>query len=200
MAHFIDISQPISSGMVVYPGNPAVEMQRQREAKAGQTALTRLTLGSHTGTHIDAVSHVQAGAAGTGAYGLEQMVGEAQVVEVEVREVISATDLPATSSERVLIKTRNSGQSQDVFDPTFVALDESAAEELVKRGVRLLGVDGPSVKKRGVQDRVHEILLEAGVIVLEGLRLTSVSPGTYELLCLPLPVDLDGAPVRAVLR
>ncbi|MEK7557284.1 MAG: cyclase family protein, partial [Patescibacteria group bacterium] len=137
---------------------------------------------------------------GTAAYPLEQLVGEAEVIEVPAAEVITAADWPMTMRERVLVKTRNSQTPSGQFDPTFVALDESAAIELVRRGVVLIGVDGPSVKKRRLQNRVHGILLEAGVVVLEGLRLADVSPGMYELLCLPLPVDLDGAPVRAVLR
>lgn len=200
MTQLIDISRPLSPGMVIYPGNPEVEMVRQREAGGGKSALTRITLGSHTGTHIDGLSHIQAGAAGTAAYGLEQLVGEAEVIEVSVADVITAADLPVMTGGRILVKTRNSQASADIFDPTFVALDDSAAVELTRRGVRLVGIDGPSIKKRGVQDRVHEILLEAGVVVLEGLRLANVPAGRYELLCLPLPVDLDGAPVRAVLR
>lgn len=200
----LDITRPVHETMALYPDNPAVEFELVRDASAGGSALTRITLGSHTGTHIDAPSHIVAGAQGTGLYDLEQMNGPAVVVAVsDVAGTITAVDIPETVSsgvERVLLKTSNSAGDRDVFDPDFVAFDESAAQTFVERGVRLVGIDALSVKRRGVQDRVHQILLDAGIVILEGLWLADVLPGQYELLCLPLRVDLDGAPARAVLR
>lgn len=197
-----DISRPIHSGMALYPGNPPVVFDKVSEATATSSALTAITLGSHTGTHIDAPSHIQNGALGIEAYSLEQLIGEAQVIDLsQVSSVISAADLPDTQGLRILIRTRNSQENIDEFDSAFVALDESAAQELVKRGVKLVGIDGPSIKKKGVRDRTHEILLDAGVIILEGLWMPDVQEGMYELLCLPLPVkNIDGTPVRAILR
>lgn len=198
---YFDISRKIHEGMAVYPNNPLVELAGVIEAGEGKSALSRLTLGTHTGTHIDAPSHIKRGARGTSVYPLDQLCGLAEVVDMRgVKEVISAADLPVTTQERVLFLTRNSEGTVDVFDESFVALDESAAKELVRRGVRGVGIDALSIKKKGVSDATHEILLEAGVYILEGLWLYNVMPGKYELLCLPLALDANGAPARAVLR
>lgn len=200
MPRWFDITRPIHPGMSIYPGNPDVVFEKTTEARAGKSGLTRLSLGSHTGTHIDALAHIRAGAAGIEIYDWETLVGKAQVVEVIAPETITAADLPPTQEKRVLLKTRNSNQPE-TFDPTFVALAEDAARELKRRGVRLVGIDGPSIKKRGVQDNVHAILLEAGIVILEGLTLKEVPAGVFELLCLPLKIHgIDGVPVRAVLR
>jgi len=198
----IDISRPINPGMAIYPGNPDVILKQISEATVTSSALTSISLGSHTGTHIDAPSHIKAGAAGVDVYPLGQFIGEVQVIDLShIESVISSGDLTATPVSRVLIRTRNSQGDVNMFDPAFVALDESAAQEFVKRGVKLVGIDAPSIKKKGVKDKTHEILLDAGVVIVEGLWMPEVAAGTYELLCLPLPVkNLDGAPVRAMLR
>lgn len=201
MAELIDISMPIYPGMVIYPNNPGVVFEQVSEASETTNAITRMTLGTHTGTHLDAPRHVDVKAPGVGAYSLEQLNGPAEVVDLtRLESVITAADLPATKAERIILKTRNSMGDINSFDESFVALDESAAEEVVKRGIRLIGLDALSIKKRGVRDRVHQILLSARVAILEGLWLAHVDAGEYELLCLPLAMDLDGAPARAVLR
>ncbi len=198
----IDISRPIHPKMAIYPGNPAVEFIPVQEASATQSALTQVVLGSHTGTHIDAPSHIDSRGKGTDIYSLDALLGLAEVIDLSpVSSIISAQDIPPTSTERILFKTRNSQEDPNVFDIEFVALDESAAEECVRRGVKLVGIDALSIKKKGVKDRVHALLLDAGIVILEGLWLSDVSAGMYELLCLPLPLqNVDGAPVRAVLR
>ncbi len=198
----IDMSRPIHPGMALYPGNPAVTFESVAWAMNGASALTTLTLGSHTGTHIDAPAHIYSLGAGTDGYALEAMVGPAQVMDLSaVAELIKAKDLPATFAPRVIIKTRNSQGNIDIFHPGFVALAESAAQELAGRGVILVGIDAPSIKKKGAKDSVHKILLDAGMVILEGLWLKDVPAGEYELLCLPLAVvGLNGAPARAILR
>lgn len=197
----IDISRSIYPGMAIYPGNPDVALTQISEATATSSALTGISFGSHTGTHIDAPSHIKAGASGVDMYPLEQFIGEAQVIDLShVKSVISTSDLLPTQSNRVLIRTRNSQGEINTFDPAFVALNESAAQELVKRDVKLIGIDASSIKKKGVKDKTHEILLDAGVIILEGLWMPDVKAGTYELLCLPLAVNGDGAPARVILR
>ncbi len=197
----IDITRPIHSGMAIYPGNPNVRIETLREAQDGKSALSQITVGSHTGTHIDAMLHIQPGSTGPEVYSFDQLIGKAEVIEIpDFTSTISAQDLPATSQERLLIKTRNSKMGIDAFDPEFTALDEGAAEELVRRGIRLIGIDGPSIKKKGVSDRVHEVLLQANIVIIEGLYLKEVKSGTYTLICLPLPLShIDGVPVRAVL-
>lgn len=201
MVEVIDISMLISPGMVIYPNNPRVAFEQVSEVSEATNAITQVTLGTHTGTHLDAPRHVDVNAPGISAYSLEQLVGPAEVLDLtRVASVITAADLPATKRARVLLKTRNSQGDLRVLAENFVALDESAAEEVVRRGIRLIGLDALSIKKRGVRDRVHQILLSARVAILEGLWLAHVDAGEYELLCLPLAVDLDGAPARAALR
>ncbi len=197
----IDISRPIHEGMAIYPGNPAVRIHTVRKADAGVSALSEITIGSHTGTHIDTLLHVNSGGSGAEAYSLDQYIGNAEVVEIgSAIESINAKDIPATTSERVLLKTKNSQGRIDIFDPSFVALTDDGAEELIRRGVRLVGIDGPSIKKKGISDKVHELFLTNGIVIVEGLWLKDAAPGTYTLMCLPLPVSYsDGVPVRAVL-
>jgi len=196
-----DITRPIHAAMAIYPGNPPVEMRLVRPADAASSALSVISLGSHTGTHIDAPAHIRAGAAGTASYSLDVFVGRAQVLDLgNVPSVITAVDLPDGLPERVVIKTINSKRQINDFNPDFVALDESAALRLVASGVKLIGTDGPSIKKKGIKDKVHQILLEAGIVIVEGLWLAGIDGGHYELICLPLAIDCDGAPVRALLR
>jgi len=197
----IDLTRPIQAGMAVYPGNPAVTFENVQAASATTSALTKISLGSHTGTHLDAPSHIDPNGKGTGMYSLEQLCGPCEVIDVRTAtRVILAADLPATTAPRVLIKTANSDGNINEFIPDFVALADTAAQELLKRGVKVVGIDAWSIKKKGVRDNVHKLLLDAGVAVIEGLWLNGVQPGAYQLYCLPLRVDLDGTPVRAVLQ
>jgi arylformamidase len=195
-----DISRPVHPAMAIYPNNPGVTFEPVSQAGLNSSALTKITLGSHTGTHIDASAHMDPAGQGTATYSLEAMNGPAEVIDLtSANQVILKADLPATSQKRIIIKTSNSQGDVDVFDPHFVALSEAAAAELVRRKIKLVGIDAPSVKKKGVKDQVHSIFLDAGVLILEGLWLANVPAGSYTLLCLPLHVDLDGAPVRAAL-
>lgn len=197
----IDISRPIHDKMAIYPNNPDVIVRRIREAAPGVTALSEISFGSHTGTHIDTPAHVYPGGAGAESYSLGQCVGEAQVVEISNQvESISAKDIPSTTASRVILKTKNSQGDINVFDSDFVALSEDGAREIIRRGITCIGIDGFSIKKRGVSDTVHEMLLDAGIMIIEGLWLPSVAPGMYKLICLPLPLfHADGVPARAVL-
>lgn len=197
----IDISRPVHEKMALYPGNPTVTLKRVRTATATTTALTAISFGSHTGTHLDAPSHALPQGHGTTHFPLNQLNGPCEVIDLtHISQVILGADLPPTQEARLLLKTRNSYTDIDIFDPAFIALADSCAEELVKRGVTLIGIDGPSIKKQGAHDTVHTQLLTASIAIIEGLWLADVGPGRYELLCLPLPLDTDGAPVRAVLR
>jgi len=187
--------------MAIYPNNAGVIFEQIQRVEEGKNALSRITLGSHTGTHIDAPAHIHAEAAGALAYPLEQMNGACEVVDVsQLDNVITASDIPPTRAERVLFKTRNSAGDSNEFADDFVALDDSAANELVRRGIKLVGLDALSIRKRGTKNRVHDTLLDNHVVILEGVWLAGARAGEYELLCLPLKIDLDGALARAVLR
>ena len=195
----IDISVPIHPGMVTYPGDPEVRTERAASIAAGDVAnLTRLDFGVHSGTHVDAPLHFIDGGTGADALALETFVGPCVVVDAtRVADQIGARDIPGGAFERVLFKTTNSELwARDSFAEDFVRIGLDAAEELVARGVKLVGIDYLSV---GDPD-THRTLLGAGVAAIEGLDLRAVDPGEYQLACLPLRlVGSDGASARAVL-
>lgn len=199
---WIDISLPIYPGMVVYPENPDVLMT----PVVGKTStLNKITFGSHTGTHIDAPRHVFKKGRGIEAFTLTQLIGPCRVLDcMRARESITIADLKPfriRRGERILLKTKNSRRGFARFHNDFVALGGDAAEYLVGRGVTLVGIDALSIKRRGVTDhRPHTVLLRNSVVIVEGLNLHRVRPGTYLFIGLPLRFDgLDGAPARVIL-
>lgn len=192
-----DVSVPLREGMVTYPGDPLVHLERAASIASGDVVnLTRIDFGLHSGTHVDAPAHFIDGAAGVDAIPLEVLVGPCEVVEASDLSASSVADAPA-GAERILFKTPNSELwASDRFADDFAQLDEAGAKLLVERGVRLVGVDYLSV---GDED-AHHVLLEAAVVPVEGLDLRAVGPGAYQLVCLPLRiVGADGAPARAIL-
>lgn len=208
-APWLDISVPLRTGMVHWPDNPPIQIERIREMERGDACnVSTLSMGSHTGTHLDAPLHfLRAGK------GLEKMpfsitLGPARVIHIQNREAIAPEELRPHRihrGERILFKTRNSSRcwKTDEFVEDFVYLSTEASRFLADRGVRMIGIDYLSVggyrAKNGIA--VHRTLLEAGIWILEGLDLSQVKPGIYELVCLPLRVlRSDGAPARAILR
>ncbi len=203
----IDISLPIHSGMVLYEGDPGVDVTPRLEIARGDTAnVSLLSMGSHTGTHVDAPAHFIEGGATVEALALDALIGPALVAEVGCERLIGRRDLerlPLDGHSRLLLKTRNSSLwAAGAFTREFVALNIDGARYLTDRGLRLVGIDYLSIEAfQSPGHPVHRHLLGAGMVILEGLDLTRVAPGVYELVCLPLPVrGIDGAPCRAVLR
>jgi arylformamidase len=203
----IDITVPLSPELARYPGDQAFELvPLERMADGAPYNCTRLNLGSHTGTHVDAPYHFVSHGLTAEALALEILIGKARVMELSVLDSVGRPDLEAFDLRddlRVLLKTRMSGQMRNrVFHHDHVHLTPDAARYLVQAGIKLVGVDYLSVDPHaGGSFPAHQVLLEAGVIVVEGLDLSEVEPGEYELICLPLPiVGGDGAPARAVLR
>jgi len=201
---FIDITLPISERVPVWPGDPPVEITRpDRELPA----IVRLSMGNHAGTHVDAPAHFFPGRATVDALPLEVMIGPAWVVHLPGTAAITAAMLANAGiphgAPRLLIRTDNSDRAAMItaFDPDYVALTSDAADWLLARGIRLLGIDGPSVDLFTASDSpVHRALLAAGAIIIERLALSGVEPGAYELVCLPLPItQCDGAPARVIL-
>ncbi len=204
-----DISVPLHSGGVVYPGNPSISITAQQAISQGAGAnVSRLDLGSHSGTHVDAPKHFFDDGAGADTLPLDVLMGPARLIAMDdaVKSVgeaeLRAHDLRGV--ERLLIRTRNSawlssGSSEFHPDYTYVAPDGAAY--LVSIGVKLVGVDYLSVEQfHSGHHRTHRTLLGAGVVIVEGLVLSEPPPGDYELRCLPLRLTgLDGAPARAVL-
>jgi arylformamidase len=192
-----DVSVPLRTGMVVYPGDPEFSIERVMSLAAGDVAnVSRIDLGVHTGTHVDAPLHFLDGASSVEALDLDVLVGPAVVVEVPGTGDIGA-DAVVDGAERILFKTRNSAAwAEDGFYEDYASISPEAATRLVEVGARLVGVDYLSVG--GVE--THRTLLRAGVIAVEGLDLRGIEPGTYSLVCLPLKLDgSDGAPARAIL-
>ena len=208
-----DISVPISPGETpVFPGDPGIEVGSFLSIERGDAAnVTVLNFGAHTGTHVDAPAHFIEGAPGLPALPLEAFAGEARVVEIDTEaravEEHHVNDEIIKGSTRVLFKTRNSdfwNEPRGRFREDFTYISPGAARALVARGVRLVGFDYLSVEEFGSEGfETHMTLLSNGVVIVEGLDLRAVSPGVYELFCLPLRIASgsgDGAPARAILR
>jgi arylformamidase len=202
----IDISVPNGPGQHVYPGDPPPRVEQGKAIRRGDVCnVSLLTMGSHTGTHVDAPYHFIDGGARLGAVALDRMVGEAVVVDLRGRAAVDAAalvDAPLRAGDILLCRTDNSERwAAPAFQTDFTYLTLDAAGLLVERGVRAVGIDYLSIEEFGSSDfPVHHRLLGAGVFVIEGLDLRGVDAGRYTLVCLPLKFpDLDGAPARAVL-
>lgn len=203
-----DISVPISPDLPVWPGDPAVELERIANIAEGANAnVSRLACGVHVGTHVDAPVHFVEGAASIESLPLDRLLGRAYVAEfgeIDVidDETLDSANIPADVT-RLLLKTQNSAfwsESPHSFHEDFIAIDARGAQWLTDRGVHTVGVDYLSVAPFGDSVPTHTILLEAGVVIIEGLNLSGVDAGWYSLYCLPLKlVGSDGAPARAVL-
>lgn len=205
---WIDISVPLRTGMVHWPDNPPVSIERTLAIELGDVAnVSRLSMGAHTGTHMDAPLHFFSEREGIHTMPLSVAMGQARVIEIRDPESIKPEELrphQIQRGERILFKTRNSPRcwQTDDFVEDFVYISQEAARYLAAQQVQTVGIDYLSVGgffKDGVE--THHTLLEAGIWLIEGLNLSEVEPGTYELICLPLKiVDADGAPARAILR
>jgi arylformamidase len=206
--HIYDISVPISESLPLWPGDPLLRIpQPSHLGKGDGVTLTRLDMGAHTGTHVDAPSHFFPGGATMDEVDLDLLVGQALVVHVPDADALSAAVFEELSipsgSERILFRTRNSdlwARGERDFQEDFVAISEDGARWLVEHGVRLVGVDYLSVGAFSDPVGTHEILLGAGVLAVEGLDLSGVEAGTYQLVCLPLRIQgSEAAPARAIL-
>lgn len=207
MAKIIDITVPLSADLPTFPGDPRFHMEFAHRIADGQPYnVARVTMGVHSGTHIDAPYHFLADGATVDQLPLEILMGKVRVVEVGVRDKIERADLEELDLRddlRVLLKTRMSGQlRQPEFQEDFVYLTPDAATYLVQAGIKLVGIDYLSIEKFGSHDyAAHHALLGAGVVVVEGVDLSEVEPGEYDMTCLPLRlVGGDGSPARVVLR
>jgi arylformamidase len=208
MSRLYDITLPITESMITYPGNPPVQVQPHSRIADGDDAnVTALSFGSHTGTHLDAAHHFVDGGQTVDQLPLDVLLGPALVVQLpdDVRAIgrDELARLELNGEERVLLRTRNSALlHKDQFDEDFAYLTGEGAEYLLELGVSLVAIDYLSIEAFDADEpEAHRTLLQREVIVVEGVDLSDVPPGRYELLCLPLKVaGIDGAPVRAVLR
>lgn len=203
---WLDVSLPVRNGMVVWPGDPPPEIADISTVATDGARVSRLILGSHTGTHIDAPAHFIDGGGGVDAIPLDHLVGPCRVIDVDRAPSIARADLEPFApqpGERLLLRTRNRDLlRRSRFDPSYVALDISAADYLVTCGVVLIGIDALSIEGFAADGHpVHVCLLSHGIAIVEGLDLHDITPGVYELIALPLRLEgLDGSPSRVLLR
>lgn len=194
--------------MVHWPDDPPVRIELTSDIERGDVAnVSRIDMGSHTGTHMDAPLHFVRGGKGLDEMPLDATIGRARVIEVHDPESVKPNELRLhgiSRGERILFKTQNSARAwqKDAFVEDFVYVSQEAARYLAGCKIQTVGIDYLSVGgffRDGVE--THQALLEAGVWIIEGLDLSQVEPGEYELICLPLKIEgSDGAPARAILR
>ena len=207
MSRIYDISVPIRSGGLVYPGNPEIDITLQQAiAKGAGANVSAIRFGSHTGTHADASRHFFDDGETVDRIPLERLIGSALLIKfADGLRSIGADDLRAhdlKGHKRVLIGTRNSSLlPRKDFVPDYTYLAPDGAQYLVDQEVELVGVDYLSIEQfHSGHHRTHRTLLERSVVIIEGLDLSAPPPGEYEFICLPLRIEgCDGAPARAVL-
>lgn len=206
---FYDITIPVSNDVPIYEGDPKASIEQFISIADGAPAnVSKLCMGVHTGTHVDAPNHFIDGKRRVDELELEKLIGNCRVLEL-ADDVVSIEpehlgDLSGV--ERVLFKTRNSefwNTPEDGFRTDFTYITPEAAQMMVDTGIVLVGIDYLSVEKFGSEDfRTHIILLEKEVVIIEGLDMRKVSPGDYEMICLPMKYvggTGDGSPARTVL-
>jgi arylformamidase len=207
VSRIYDISVPIRSGGLIYPGNPEIDIALQQAVAKGASAnVSTIRFGSHTGTHADAARHFFDDGQSVDQIPLDRLIGPAMLVSfADHVRAVGAAELREHALEghkRILIRTRNSAllsRPDFVKDYTYLAPD--GAQYLVDQGVELVGVDYLSIEQfHSGHHRTHRTLLERAVVIVEGLDLSAPPPGEYEFICLPLRLEgCDGAPARAVL-
>jgi arylformamidase len=203
---YYDISLDLAPETVRWATAPPLEvLERRRMSRGDPNNSSAVTMSVHSGTHVDAPFHFVPGGATIESLPLQVFIGPALVHAVDSDRYITAEHVQAIDldgASRVLFKTRNSALlHKPAYDPDFVAFSVDAARALVARGVRLVGLDYLSVAHADEQVPVHRAFLDHGVVLLEGVDLSEVPPGRYELICFPVKLHgADGAPCRAVLR
>ena len=207
-ARLIDVSVLLRPGLPTYPGNQPFELEPvKRIARGDSSNVSKLVMGTHSGTHVDAPKHFFDDKPGVDSLPLDLLIGRARVIDVPVRGGITEQHLAQAGLRedlRVLLRTPNSAlwNTHDGFHEDYTYLSDSGARYLVEQGVKVVGVDYLSVEqfhKPGAP--AHHALLGAGVVIIEALDLSEADPGAYEMYCLPLRIEgADGAPARVVLK
>jgi arylformamidase len=210
VTRLIDVSLAVGPDLLVWPGNPGVTITPSSRISRGDSSnVSEIRFGSHTGTHVDPPSHFLADGASAEELPLDVMMGEAMVADLRgTPGPIGPDELTGLSlsgeTTRLLLRTDNSAlwaADPRAFPDGYVSLSPEGARWMVDNGIKLIGIDFLSIEARGAPGHpTHRTLLEAGVVILEGLDLSEVEPGEYTLVCFPLKISSgDGAPTRAVL-
>lgn len=198
----IDISMQIKEDMLTYPNNPKPKLKQYSKIPKNATNETRIIIGSHTGTHVDAKYHVFKNGKKANKIPLDNFFGPCSVLDLTSSgSEITKEDLSKKTiheGEIIILKTENSKKSYSKFRKDFAHLTMSAAKHLLQKKVKAVGIDYLSIKKYNADDDVHSLLIN-NTIVIEGLYLKGVRPGKYTFAGFPLKIALDGSPMRAVL-
>lgn len=200
-----DISVPLNEKTVIYPGNVPLEISVHHEMPEHATHLSKIVMGTHTGTHVDAPSHALKEGVSLDQIPLETFVGPCRVIDftksVGSVSVSDLKDADVKKGERILAKTANSLIGFEKFRDDYIFLSGDGADYLAELGITLFGIDYFSVKQRGSNDhRPHTSLLAKNIPIIEGLDLSKVPAGEYLLFCLPLKfTGVEGGPARVIL-
>lgn len=194
--------------MLVWKGDPGVRIEQKTSVSKHGVRLSYFSFGSHTGTHIDTPSHFIEDGITLEKIPLEKLIGKCQVIDLQNidHQEILPSDLQGLALRgkraKILFKTGNYKLlKKKTFPKSYISLSLEAAEYLLQNGIELVGTDFLGIEKQGNPGHpVHKTLLNAGVVILEGLDLSQVPAGEYQLYCLPLNiVGADGAPARVIL-
>lgn len=204
---FFDVTLTISNTLITWPTDPAVSIRKTRLISQGDSCnVSELKFGSHCGTHIDAPYHFEENGIKVDQIPLKYLIGEVTVFDIKKKEKIDLEDvksLPLQNKVRVFFKTINSTYWKlSEFKKNFVYITKEAAQYLIDNDVKLVGIDYLSVEKfNNNYADTHHTLLRKGVVIIEGLDLSNVEAGNYELIALPLKIkDGDGSPARVILK
>ena len=206
--NWIDVSVPLHTGMVHWPTDPSVRIERFSDMDKGAVCnVSKVEMCAHVGTHMDGLNHFIKDGAPLDTVPFDAVIGPCRIIEMKDTDSVKTEELKKHNlrkGERILLKTRNSKRQwwDEGFDTRFIHISKDAAQHMVERDIRTIGIDYLSVggyERDGVE--CHQVLLGAGVWIIEGLNLTKVKPGKYDLICLPVKIrNSDGAPARAILR
>ena len=199
-----DISITIKEGMVSFPGDTVPKIERIKEIEKAGYNLSKMQVSVHVGTHADAPTHFVEDGKYIDEIKPERFMGETQVIEIKNNNEITKTELEdkEIKSDKLLFKTINSEYlKEDTFNENFVYMTYQAAEYLVKKGVKLIGIDYLTIESLDNKDfAVHKLLLGNDVIILEAVNLANIKPGLYNLLAFPLKLqNCEASPIRALL-
>jgi arylformamidase len=199
-----DISQSLATATPVWPGDTRLDLVRTWAlGPECPVNVSALTLSTHTGTHADAPLHYDAAGKAIGAIDLNVYLGHCRVIDRRGVEELTPVDFAdlETPPPRLLIRTFDAFPHAD-WPSAWTTLSAAAIAHLAGCGVRLIGIDGPSLDPQDSKTMdAHHAVRAAGMAILEGLVLDAVPPGDYELIALPLKLThADASPVRAVLR
>ncbi|WMJ73297.1 cyclase family protein [Cytophagaceae bacterium ABcell3] len=204
---WIDITYPITNGMAHWPGDVDVQVDKLSDMDKGNEAnVTKVSMSAHTGTHMDAPKHFINQGKTLDHLPFDALIGPVKVIPISNKTSITQEELTKHNlrpGERILFKTANSETdwTRKPFNEGFVYISTEAGLYMVEKGIRTIGIDYLSVGGMQNGPELHRILLEKEIWLIEGLDLRNVSPGNYEMVCLPIKIaEADGAPVRALLK